>query len=535
MSIKNYERFSDKMDFSIYDYIVIGSGIGGLTTAVWLSKLGKKVVVLEKHYVPGGYTHSFKRNDGFQWDVGVHYVGNVGEKGSLRNLFQFLTHDKLEWESMGEVYDVVNIGSDRYEFKAGKDQFIQQLKNYFPDETRAIDQYVTLIFKANKFGSAFFLEKSFEPFLSKSLGWIIKRLYRKYYSKTTYEVLSTLTTNKRLITVLCGQCGNYGLAPKESNFAAHAMVIAHFIEGGYYPKGGADQISNKIIDVINTHGGKVVINAPVTEIVLKNNRVEGVKVNDQFIPCKNVISNVGVNNTFNYLLPKSAKKSCNVSFSNVAASTGHMCLYVGLDQSSTTLNLPKYNIWNYAHEDIDDLFGNVAYQDVSKSFSYISFPSAKDPEWDTKKPNTATIQALSIGKYEWFKAYENTSWMKRGEVYNEMKKHFETTMLQELYRLFPQIEGHVVYTEVSTPLSTKHFSNYKNGEIYGLQHTPERFKLPFLRPQTKIKGLHLVGQDITLVGVAGAMLSGMLCAITILKFRVWRIFKEIGSYNNSNT
>jgi all-trans-retinol 13,14-reductase len=102
-------------------------------------------------------------------------------------------------------------------------------------------------------------------------------------------------------------------------------------------------------------------------------------------------------------------------------------------------------------------------------------------------------------------------------------------MLKKLYKLFPQIKGHVVVTEVSTPLSTKHFSNYQSGEIYGLAHTPERFSLPFLKPETKIKGLRLVGQDITLVGVAGAMLSGMLCAVTILKYNVWKIFKEMNA------
>jgi all-trans-retinol 13,14-reductase len=67
-------------------------------------------------------------------------------------------------------------------------------------------------------------------------------------------------------------------------------------------------------------------------------------------------------------------------------------------------------------------------------------------------------------------------------------------------------------------------SGYKYGEIYGIAHTPERFNLKFLRPKTKIKGLVLVGQDITIVGVAGAMISGMLAAITILKFKVILLF-----------
>ena len=113
---------------------------------------------------------------------------------------------------------------------------------------------------------------------------------------------------------------------------------------------------------------------------------------------------------------------------------------------------------------------------------------------------------------------------KRSVEYKNLKKEYSDIMLERLYLLFPQIREHVVKIEVSTPLSTKHFSNYKSGEIYGISHTPKRFDLRFLRPKTKIKGLVLVGQDITIVGVAGAMISGMLAAITILKFKVILLF-----------
>ena len=98
MRQKNYKPFSTTEDFSNIDHIIIGSGIGSLTTAVWLAKSGKKVIVLERHYVPGGFTHSFKRKHGFKWDVGVHYVGNVGPNDSLKPFFDYLTQGKLDWE-----------------------------------------------------------------------------------------------------------------------------------------------------------------------------------------------------------------------------------------------------------------------------------------------------------------------------------------------------------------------------------------------------------------------------------------------------
>jgi len=509
------------------DHIIVGSGMGGLTVATWLAKAGKKVVIFEKHYVPGGFTHSFKRNDGFQWDVGVHYVGNMGKDSTLRGFFNFLTDGKLEWESMGEIYDVANINEKEYVFKAGLENFRKQLISYFPKEENAINKYLELIKKSNKSAQAFYFEKTFEPWLSKAVGSIFRKRYSKFSERTTWEVLSEITENKDLIAVLCAQCGNYGLSPKDSSFGIHAMVIGHFIEGGYYPIGGSKQICEKTLQVFTAHGGKIFINAEVKNIVIKNKQVQGIHIGEKFIACKSVISNIGVNNTFNHLLSETDRKDCNFNLKKLQPATAHLCLYLGLNKTSEALKLPKHNLWYYKNENIDLIFKKATLENAGKDFAYISFPSAKDPNWEKENPGTSTIQAISIANFEWFKKYEDTTWMKRGDEYLNLKKNFETEMLKTLYKFFPQIEGTIIATEVSTPLSTKNFTNYKTGEIYGLAHSPERFKLPFLRPKTKIKGLFLTGQDITLVGVSGAMMSGLLCATSILKFGSWKIFKEI--------
>ncbi len=530
MKQKSYTSFSPDTDFSDVDHIIIGSGISGLTAAIWLAKAGKKVVVLERHYVPGGFTHSFTRK-GYQWDVGVHYVGNLGKDDFLIDLFNFLSNKNLEWEPIGNIYDVVKINGKTYEFLAGKDNFTKQLKEYFPNDKIAIDKYLSLIERSNKLGSAFFLEKTFKPILSKSIGRFIKKLYAKYYNKTTLEVIKELTNNEELIAVLCGQYGNYGLSPEKSSFATHALVSAHFMEGAYYPKGGAPEICNKSIETLNTFGGKVYVNADVKEIITEKNKVIGLRIGETFIPCKSIISSVGVINTFTKLLSKKDSEKCAYDLKNTKPSIGHLCLYIGLDKSDKELNLPKHNIWIHESNDLDKNLNTADVKNVANKLAYISFPSAKDPLWNNKHPNKSTIQALSLGSYEWFSKFESLPHMKRGEEYEKLKKDFEISMLNKLYDILPQIKGHIVVTEVSTPLSTKHFSNYENGEIYGLEHTPERFSLDFLRSETKIKGLRLAGQDITTVGVAGAMISGMLCATTILKFKTWKLFKNLKKTN----
>lgn len=527
---KNYASFKADTDLSQFDHVIIGSGIGALTTATWLIKAGLKVAILERHFKPGGFMHSFKRKNGYYWDVGVHYVGNVKKGEGIRRFFNLLTNNKLDWAPMGEVYDEIQIGGDKYQFVAGKEAQIKQLKNYFPENKEDIDKYFAAIDKVNSSAMLFFAQKVFKPFLSATLGSLFRKGFFKNSDKTTLEVLQSITTNKRLIAVLCGQCGNYGLAPAHSSFAAHAIVVSHFIEGGFYPIGGAEKIWEHAVEQISTLGSKVFVNCDVQAIEVKKNKVQGLTIDGKFYPCKSVISNAGTNNTFKNLLNQESRERCGYELNNVPPSNSHMCLYVGLDKSDEELQLPKNNVWHFAHNDLDQIIDQTTLETAGTDFSYISFPSAKDPQWTIDHPGKSTIQALSIGDINWFKPSQGTKWKKRADGYEEKKKLFENNMLKTLYNIFPQIKGHVAITEVSTPLSTQHFMNCETGEIYGLSHSPNRFRLNFLRPETRIKGLRLVGQDITLVGVAGAMFSGVLCAITILKWRVWRIFKDFGQY-----
>jgi phytoene dehydrogenase-like protein len=106
-------RFKPELLREPYDAVVIGSGPGGLSAAVCLSKQGRKVAVFEQHYTAGGYTHAYTRR-GWEWDVGIHYVGHLGPGEPMRVLSDYLTDGALHWASMGEVYDEYRLAGDVY-------------------------------------------------------------------------------------------------------------------------------------------------------------------------------------------------------------------------------------------------------------------------------------------------------------------------------------------------------------------------------------------------------------------------------------
>ncbi len=507
-----------------FDAIVIGSGIGGLATAALLAKSGKAVLVLERHYVAGGFTHTFERK-GYEWDVGVHYIGEVHRKNStLRRILDYLTDGQLQWAKMNEVYDKAFFPDASYEFVAGYEAFREKMCGYFPEEKKAIDTYLALVRQLTKSTKSFFSERALPPWMAKLAHPFLSSDFLKLSRRTTWEVLSSLTQNKKLIAVLCAQYGDYGLPPKQSSFAIHAMIVNHYLDGANYPVGGSSRFFETIAPTIEKAGGKILVRADVAEILTHQNKAVGVRLqNGDELKASLIVSDTGVVNTFTRLLkPETVQRiGYDQKLKKVNPSFAHLCLYIGLKHTAQELNLPQTNYWIFPDDDHDLAIDRYRQNSTaSLPVTYISFPSAKDPSWEQKHPGRATMEAIGFAPYEWFSKWENTKWRKRGEDYEQLKKELSEQILKNVYRHVPQVEGKIDYSELSTPLSTQHFANYSKGEIYGLDHTPSRFEQTWLRPHTPIKNLYLTGQDIVSDGIAGAVFAGLLTASAILKKNV---------------
>jgi all-trans-retinol 13,14-reductase len=506
-----------------YDVIVIGSGIGGLCSAALLSQMGKKVLVLEQHYTAGGFTHAYER-EGYEWDVGVHYIGDMGRKSQGRGLFDYISGGQLKWAEMDPVYDRIILGDEHFDFVAGKENFKNSLKLQFPDDTVAIDQYVDLVMTTTKYMAAVSQTKAMPRPLAKLMSLSSKNKFPDYALDSSYNVLKGLTDNEKLIAVLCGQWGDHGCPPKESVFLMHALIAGHYFNGGFYPVGGASKIAETIIPQIQVSGGDVLTYADVQEILIVDDRAVGVEMVDgHCLYADYIISNAGVVNTFTKLLPAaiSDKFGYRDSVQSLATSMSHGGMYIGLRGTADELQLPKTNLWIYLDQHHDE---NVAAlrKDPSAPLPlvYVSFPSAKDPNFQRRHPGRSTIEIV-IGPcdFEQYRQWADKTWGKRGDDYEALKADLSERMLAALYKQLPHLQGKIDYSEVSTPLSTNHFCRYKQGEAYGLAHTKARFEQEWLTPKTRVKGLYLTGQDLISCGVVGALMAGMVTAMSVVGLR----------------
>ena len=516
--------YKQRVPDGVFDAIVIGSGIGGLACASALARYGKRrVLVLERHYRIGGYTHAFTR-PGYEWDVGVHYLGDLGDRGAARAMFDHLTDGSLRWAALPDVYDRIVLGDRSYDYVTGARRFVSKMSAYFPREADAIARYVTLIKHVARAGQTYYIDRALPAAASRIAGPLLRRGYMRYAQRTTLEVLRELTADEELIGVLTGQFGDYGLPPSRSSFAMHASVAAHYLGGAWYPVGGASAIARAFAPVIEQAGGVLCHSADVDRVVIESGRAVGVSMTDgRTFRAGLVVSDAGAANTFGRLVPAGEiPASLRDSLRAVAPSVGYLCLYLGFKHSDAELGLTGTNLWMYPDAKHDTNISRFLADPSSPlPLVYASFPSAKDPSFQERFPGRATVDLITLCPWEWVARWKDTAWMKRGAEYGELKARFTERLLETLFAQLPQLRGKVDHAELSTPLTTSHFASHPHGELYGLDHTPARYRVR-LRAQTPVKGLFLTGADLVSAGVAGGLVAGVITAGAILGLRAVR-------------
>ncbi len=476
----------DNNSNSIYDVIIIGSGLGGLISGNILQKKGNNVLIIEKNDYPGGYYTSFKRN-GFNFDVSLHWTGGCEEGGIVYNILRkFKSENCVEFIKLNELYHWID-QQNYIDFYASTSlpEYIETLVEIFPKEEADIKSYFDLYCNI------------FDP-------TVIKRLSKKKIS----EIINPHFSNPIIKNVILAPLGFFGWPPDDlSAVFSIAFSTFHFSQGAYYIKGSAGAFSKALADIFIKNGGILKYGTEVNKLIFEGKLISGVITKDTEKIKKNYYSHVVIANSNPTLLINNLSSIGDLpsmyaeKIKKREPSLSAINLYLGLKIDLKDYGIKDYMIWTplYRDRNSDDLKEDLYKADYSGiPIGSITIYSNIDPTCCPE--GKSLISVLSYATPEPFqKIYDPEN--RNNEKYTLLKNKIAEQLIETISKILkiPDLKSHISVMDLATPITFGQYSNNPRGSIMGWQMSVEQFTNP-LSQKTPIENLFLCGQWTTGAG-----------------------------------
>ena len=489
-----------------YDAVIIGSGLGGLECAHILSKAGMSVLLLERGTQAGGCLQSYRRL-GLAFDTGFHYVGGLDEGQSLHSAFRHLGLLRLPWQRLDNHFDRVTIGNQTFSFAQGYDAFVETLTAAFPAERDALNKYADMLKQCG--------EQQFDA-LNPQTGE--SSVLSRFFETSAYQYLTETFHDPLLINVLCGTSLKMELRKESLPLFTFAHGNGSFIESSWRLKGDGSLIVNSLADGIRMHGGEIICNAEVRELVEKDGKLmHAVCSNGEIYEGTIFISNIHPAVTCNPVKQSSRMKKVYRSRITHLENTFGM-FTVSLRIKPQTL---RYFNWNqYIYKEPAVWTFHLKNNPVSGVLV-----SCRIPEDGSKY--VQQVDLLTPMNWSECEQWSHTEVGRRGEDYKAMKKRVADECITLAERFIPGLRDRITGCYTSTPLTYRNYTLTPEGSAYGLRKDFRNPIITLLSPRTPIPNLLLTGQNLMLHGLHGVTMTALFtCAEVLGKEPIWNIVKN---------
>jgi len=489
-----------------YDAVVIGAGNGGLTAALTLARKGLKVLLLERHNIPGGCATSFVRGR-FEFEVALHQLSGMGTEqrpGPLRStLGELGVLEKVEFVEMENLYRFTLPGECDLTLKADRREAVLTLQEKFPDEREAVGKFFNLVYKfSTEMVSVAFLR---DPLAS----WEKYPTYFKYALKPSQKILDEHFKNPFLKAVLSAYWGYMGMPPRLLPFGDLAVMLWAYLEfKPFHVKGSSQALSNGILECFLQAGGEARFSCGAQKILLKDGKIRGVRTEEgEEVGTRCVVSNASTLSTYLELIgeeyiPGEVLTTLGTKTIGPSAFT----VFLGMDCPPEELGLRETT--NFIGTDIDADREFARWRTLAPpTFMGLSCYNVSDP--DFSPPGTCQVVLVQLQYLEPWLAVPPTR-------YAETKYRYAQGMLNIAEKVFPGFYGHIEEVEAATPLTHMRYLGHPAGAIYGFDQYAKDSPL-FEDRRSAVPGLFFAGAWVGNGGYQPTLMSGVSAAKAVLK------------------
>ena len=489
-----------------YDVIVIGGGLAGLTAGSLLAKRGMRTAVIDRNYNPGGSCGVFKRGD-VTFDIGSAMLYGFGEKGFNAHRFVFnALEEPIDIIKHDQLYRV-NYQDKRIPFRLDVEAFAEELGRHFPGEADNIHRfyddmqtmYNHVMVEAPNYTTPD--ETAPGPAMKSFFKHPISYLrFLSYLNKSTESLLKNYFTDPAIYNFFDKLTSTYCYATVEEAPAilASVMFVDNHVGGSYYPAGSTLFLPGKLEKVIEEHGGDMLLESEVEEILFADGKATGVLLADgSELSASYVIYSGTVWNLYGKLIDPGVSTTERRSWAEQQVPTyPSVVLYSVVDRDV----IPEDTL------PIEMLIGNPEALDESEVTAYIF--SIDDRTLCAEDEHTVT--AIGPTFREWPEAGT--------PEYAAAKEREALRLMNVLEKRFPGYRERVRHAEVATPRTIERYTLKNGGAVAGPKQMLGQHMFKRLRTRTEWPNLFCCGESTVMgTGTPTVTTEGLSAANAVLK------------------